>query len=105
MPIRMRRPPLLIGINFLKKITMKTLRTQGAGETLKVEADQRLEIIKKILIWFEITHIDMLHDHKGLLTIFWNKMPDDYEKEKIKEIWGLFNEEEIEHKMVTYNKL
>lgn len=77
---------------------MKILRTDGGGESL---SNERLKMVKRILIYFEITNIDLLHDHKGLLTIVWKSEPNIFQKEKVISIWELFHEYEIEHKILT----
>jgi hypothetical protein len=78
---------------------MKILRTDGGGEDL---SNERLRMVRNILIYFDIKNIDLLHDHKGILTVFWKLVPNDFEKNKVTEIWVTFNEYEIEHKLVTY---
>ena len=82
---------------------MKTLRTDGGGENF---ADARLSILRKLLIYWEIKKIDKLHDHKGILTVYWNEMPNEFEQNKVKSIWAdTFYEYEIYHKLVTYQKI
>jgi len=78
---------------------MKILRTDGGGES---HSDERLKMVRNILIYFDITNIDLLHDHKGDLTVFWKTEPTKNQKEKAIEIWETFNEFNVEHKLVTY---
>ena len=79
---------------------MKTLRTDGGGENF---SDERLSILRKMLIYFNIKKIYLLHDHKGLLTVVWSDTPTDLEKSKVKNIWeDSFYEYEINHKLLTY---
>jgi hypothetical protein len=82
---------------------MKTLRTDGGGENF---ADERLSILRKLLIYFGINKIEHLHDHKGMLTVFWKEVPNEIEKSKVANIWAdTFYEYEIEHKLLTYIEL
>jgi hypothetical protein len=79
---------------------MKTLRTDGGGESF---TDERLSILRKILIYYGINKIYKLHDHKGILTVYWKEKPDYEDKNKVKNIWSeTFHEYEIEHKLITY---
>lgn len=77
---------------------MKLLRTDSGGENF---TDERLAILKKMLLYYQITKIFKLHDHKGLLTVTWIDMPTKNEIEKVNEAWEFFNESEIEHKLLT----
>jgi hypothetical protein len=81
---------------------MKILRSDSGGET---SANERLKNVRNILLYFDIDKINLLHDHKGLLTVFWEKVPSDFEKEKVKDVWELFHEYEVEHKLITYTDL
>ena len=78
---------------------MNILRTDGGGATYE---NKRLEIIRDILIYHEIFHINLLHDHKGILIVVWEKEPSNVDKIIVSNIWKIFNELEIEHKLVTY---
>ena len=77
---------------------MKILRTDGGGENL---TDERLIIIRKMLYFFDIKNVTKLHDHKGLLTVFWNEKPNKWSVNKITEIWACFCEDYIEHKLLN----
>jgi hypothetical protein len=79
---------------------MKILRTDGGGGS---HADERLKIVRSILIYFgRYEHIDLLHDHKGTLTVVWTKEPTENEKNHLLEIWEVMAENQIEHKLITY---
>ena len=77
---------------------MKILRTDGGGEDLQ---NERLKVVRKMLFQIDVTGIYMLHDHKGYLTIIWEKEPNEYEKIKVNKAWYFFNEEETNHKLIT----
>jgi len=81
---------------------MKILRTDGGGEDY---ANERLKIVRSTLNYFSINHIHLLHDHKGTLTVVWEKHPSDEDKKKIVEIWETMCEYDIEHKLITYINL
>jgi hypothetical protein len=79
---------------------MKILRTDGGGGS---HDNERLKIVRTILEyfgWYE--HIDLLHDHKGTLTVVWTKEPTDNEKDHLLKIWDVMAEDQIEHKLLTY---
>lgn len=78
---------------------MNILRTDGGGASSK---DKRLKIVRNILLFHDVFNINLLHDHKGLLVVVWEKHPSDFEKKLVSNIWEIFNEYEIEHKIVTY---
>lgn len=46
-------------------------------------------------------NIEALHDHKGLLTVTWNRTPSDIDKDMVGAIWNLMCEEggNIEHQL------
>jgi hypothetical protein len=81
---------------------MKILRTDGAGEDY---ANERLKIVRSTLNYFSINHIHLLHDHKGTLTVVWEKLPSVDDKKKIVEIWETMCEYEINHKLLTLSDL
>ena len=79
---------------------MKILRTDGGGGS---HDDERLKIVRSILNyfgWYE--HIDLLHDHKGTLTVVWINEPTENEKKHLSDIWEVMSENLIEHKLITY---
>jgi hypothetical protein len=78
---------------------MNILRTDGGGASTK---NKRLKIIREILKYHEINHINLLHDHKGILIVVWEKEPSNIDKITLTNTWKLFNEIEIEHKLVKY---
>ena len=81
---------------------MRILRTDGGGESY---ADERLRTLRKMLIYHELKHIYMLHDHKGILTVIWEKEPKEEEKQIIMAGWKFFCEYEIEHKLISFKQL
>ena len=59
---------------------------------------KRLETLKEMLCCFDYDKsIDTIEDHKGCLTVTWNKMPSNSLKEKVVEAWAYFYEDQIEH--------
>lgn len=81
---------------------MRILRTDGGGENF---ADERLRTIRKMLMYYEIKNIYLLHDHKGLLTVVWESKPSDDQLEITKTAWLFFDEDQIEHKLVEFKSL
>jgi len=81
---------------------MRILRTDGAGENY---ADGRLNVLRKMLAHHELKHIYMLHDHKGALTVIWEKQPGTWEKQLVSDAWEFFGEYGIEHKLITFKEL
>lgn len=62
--------------------------------------DKRCELIHEILIhsyYYLTEYIDKIVDHEGQLTVYWLKIPHEYDKKIIKDIWNIFNEECLEH--------
>lgn len=41
--------------------------------------------------------INCLHDHKGCLEVYWNKMPSKDESASIHQMWLMLNEEMTSH--------
>jgi len=59
---------------------------------------KRLETLKEMLCYWDFDNsINTIEDHKGCLTVTWNKIPNDELKEKVIEAWGFFYEYQIEH--------
>lgn len=81
---------------------MRILRTDGGGESF---TDERLRIIRKMLEYYDIKNIYLLHDHKGLLTVVWESVPTDEQIEIVKEAWLFFGEDYIEFKLVHFQNL
>ena len=81
---------------------MKILRTDGGGESF---TDERLRTLRKMLLNLKINNIYLLHDHKGLLTVIWDSIPNNYDKTKVTDAWEFFHEYEIEHKIVSFKDL
>ncbi len=80
---------------------MEILRTDGGGS---YQQDERLESLRKILNVINSYHnrcdenkILKLHDHKGLLSVYWLLEPDSDQKNLLKYLWIQFGEYEIEH--------
>lgn len=81
---------------------MKILRTDSGGESF---TNDRLRTLRKMIMYFEIKNIYMLHDHKGMLTVIWESEPNANDLKKVSEAWEFFNEYEIYHKLVTFIEL
>lgn len=81
---------------------MKILRTDSGGESF---TNDRLRTLRKMIMYFEIKNIYMLHDHKGMLTVIWESEPNVNDLKKVSEAWEFFNEYEIYHKLVTFIEL
>lgn len=81
---------------------MKILRTDSGGESF---TNERLRTLRKMIMYFEIKNIYMLHDHKGMLTVIWESEPNVNDLKKVSEAWEFFNEYEIYHKLVTFIEL
>jgi hypothetical protein len=41
--------------------------------------------------------ISKIVDHKGCLMVYWESLPNDFEKKQISDIWGIFGEDYIIH--------
>lgn len=81
---------------------MKILRTDSGGENF---TNERLQMIRKMLGYFEIKNIYLLHDHKGILTVTWEEEPTQNEKLKVEQAWQFFNEFNIEHRIIIFKQL
>ena len=81
---------------------MRILRTDGGGENF---ADERLQTVRRMLQYYDIKNIYLLHDHKGSLTIVWESEPTTRQLEILKSAWNFFDEYEIENKIVEYKTL
>ena len=89
--------------DFLFKLkNMKILRTDSGGENF---TNERLQMIRKMLGYFEIKNIYLLHDHKGILTVTWEEEPTQNEKLKVEQAWQFFNEFNIEHRIIIFKQL
>jgi hypothetical protein len=78
---------------------MKILRTDSQGGSYD---NERLKIVRSILQYYKYENIDLIHDHKGTLTVIWKKDPTDNDKEHLLRIWEAMGESCIEHKLLTY---
>lgn len=81
---------------------MKILRTDGGGEDY---ADKRLNLMKKMLLHFDLKHIFLLHDHKGNLSVTWFTKPTKEEEEKVSLAWEFFGEYIVEQKVINLKNL
>lgn len=81
---------------------MILVRTDGGGT---FHSDERLELLKKMIEYH--SHYDLskkifkLHDHKGMLTVYWYQAPTDGEKEVIFNAWEFLCECHVEHYLIT----
>ena len=74
---------------------MDIIRTDGGGP---FENDERLTQLKELLTHFGLDEkIDLLHDHKGNLTINWTETPTVGDLIICTRAWIGFSEYEIEH--------
>lgn len=79
---------------------MKVRRTCGGGENF---TDERLKVIRSVLNHLGLSDaIYELHDHKGLLSVYWKIIPKDYDIQKINDVWGIFEEHYIHHYVGSY---
>lgn len=78
-------------------------RTDGGGESYESE---RLLILKRLLKFYSIEHIYLLHDHEGLLTVVWEKEPSGGDVIWVGNIWlNTFQEDQIQHKILKFVNL
>jgi hypothetical protein len=95
----------LMGFNFLCNfniLNMRILRTDGGGENF---TNERLQIARKMLFYFDIKNIYLLHDHKGHLCVIWESHPNKDQVEIVTKCWNFFEEYNIEHKIVEFKSL
>ena len=82
---------------------MRILRTDSGGE---IYTDERLITLRRMLSYFEIKNIYLLHDHKGMLTVIWESEPNRTQLKHVSNAWEYFGEhEDIEHKLITFKQL
>jgi hypothetical protein len=81
---------------------MRLLRTDGGGESF---TNERLRTIRKMLEYYEIKNIYLLHDHKGLLTVVWESNPTKEQIKIVKDAWSFFGEDFIEFKIVNFQNI
>lgn len=81
---------------------MRILRTDGGGESF---TNERLQLARKMLFYYEIKNIYLLHDHKGQLCVIWENKPSKEELEIVSKCWNFFEEGDIEHKIVEFKTL
>lgn len=80
---------------------MNILRSDGSGETTN---DERLKAYRdrcnKAKLFYEI---NLLHDHEGILSIFWNIEPTEQQKLFTELLWEEFHEprDYVEHYLVS----
>ena len=89
--------PLINGAFFI----MNILRTDGSGETTN---DERLIAYRDRCIKSKLFYeINLLHDHEGILSIFWNTEPNEMQKRFTEMLWEEFNEprEYVEHYLIS----
>jgi hypothetical protein len=79
---------------------MNILRTESGG---RFTENERLEKIRVMLMQVDFYENEILelHDHKGILTVYWMVKPSKEQKKLLKYIWHNFNEYEIYHKYVS----
>ena len=80
---------------------MKIVRTDGGGEFF---TDERLKIVRSTIFYYGLeSKILKLNDHKGILNVFWEEIPTEYDMSTIENIWESFNENLINHFFVNYS--
>jgi len=70
--------------------------------------DKRCNLIHQIIkehYVFLYGKINKITDHKGLLSVYWNEIPNEDEKDFILKIWNVFHEDYIEHFVISYKKI
>ena len=77
-------------------------RTDSCGSDFN---DSRLKLLKKCLTNVQVTGIYQLNDHKGNLTVVWEDEPSKENKNKVQSFWSAFCEDEIEHEVVTIERI
>ena len=84
---------------------MIVYRTSGND---KIYNDDRINLIHQIIKDYNVylyDKINILQDHKGLLSVYWNVQPSEDEKDFILKIWNVFHEDYIEHFVISYKKI
>lgn len=80
---------------------MLIVRTCGSGT---FHNDDRLQLLKQMIEYhtqYELSKkIFKLHDHKGMLTVYWYQTPIDDEKKIVKDAWEFLCEDHIEHCLI-----
>lgn len=80
---------------------MLIVRTCGSGT---FHNDDRLQLLKQMIEYhtqYELSKkIFKLHDHKGMLTVYWYQTPIDDEKDIVKDAWEFLREDHIEHCLI-----
>jgi hypothetical protein len=80
---------------------MNILRTAGSHA---ITEDERLIAYKARCIKSKLFYeINLLHDHEGILSIFWNTEPNEMQKRFTEMLWEEFNEprEYVEHYLIS----
>jgi len=78
---------------------MKTRRTDGGGENF---SDERLKNCRNILNHLGLSDfIYELHDHKGILNVYWKRQPDNHEMKTLNDLWNVLCEYSINHYITT----
>jgi hypothetical protein len=82
---------------------MILVRTCGGGTS---HNDERLKLLKQMVEYYDSVsnNIFKLHDHKGILTVYWFKNPSENEVEILNEAWSYLGEPDINHKVVVINE-
>jgi len=80
---------------------MEIVRTDGGGSNFD---DKRLKILRRMLKFFDLK-IHKLHDHKGILNVYWYEYPSKSDINSVVCAWEFFREFEINHFLIHYSEL
>lgn len=82
---------------------MIIVRTCGSGTS---HNDERLKLLKQMVEYYDGVSNDIfkLHDHKGMLTVYWFKTPIKQQIDILNEAWLFLGEPEINHKVIVINE-
>lgn len=81
---------------------MIIVRTCGSGTNYN---DERLKLLEKQVEYLKLeTQIFKLHDHKGLLQVYWFTRPSTHEVNLINKLWEGYNEYSTSHFLIKINE-
>lgn len=81
---------------------MIIVRTSGSGT---VHDDERLKLLKNQIEYLKLENqIFKLHDHKGLLQVYWFTRPSIHEVNLINRLWEGYNEYLTNHYLIKISE-